>query len=136
MIHTVKRYTFQATVTLAPPPAAGRRALPPPGQARRMTVRGRHHQTGRSQFFSAMLARNDQATPARKDAAILVTITITTEHAAGYFGPGRPLAQELAGYLSATRGLLVSHGNTPPSDQFGTITARLPGLTLYGMQPR
>ena len=92
MIHTVKRYTFQATVTLAPPPAAGRRALPPPGQARRMTVRGRHHQTGRSQFFSAMLARNDQATPARKDAAILVTITITAEHAAGYFRPGSAFA--------------------------------------------
>ena len=88
----MKRYTFQAKVTPAPPPAPGRRALPPPGQARRMTVRGRHHQTGRSQFFSATVASNDQATPARKDAAILVTITITADHATEYFAPGSTFA--------------------------------------------
>ena len=39
--------------------------------------------------------------------------------------------QELAGYLSVTRGLFVSYGNTPHSDQIYTITPHLADLDLY-----
>ena len=61
MASASKPYKFQAFVTMSPPEEDGRAGLRavasatlPPGQIRRMAVRGEHHGTHSSHFFSAL----------------------------------------------------------------------------------
>lgn len=94
----MKRYTFQALVTLDRPAAAGRAVLPP-DQTRRMAVKCRHHQTGRITFFSALVTSSGPAAAEWKDDNVIVTIKITGDDALDYLSPGRSLALWLDGTI-------------------------------------
>ncbi len=52
----MKRYKFQALVTLGPAPDGGLAAMNS-GQMRRVVVRGHHHDTGGSKFFGALVTK-------------------------------------------------------------------------------
>ena len=58
----MKRYSDQALVSLPPQDVAGLEALSP-GSASRMVIRGRHHETGASRFFSALLTTSADTVP-------------------------------------------------------------------------
>jgi len=83
-----KPYKFQAFVTISagqnsdpacsPLPAA---ATLPPGQLKRMAVRGEHHLTHGSHFFSALVANS-------VDNHAIVTVMLAAEDAAEYFSAG------------------------------------------------
>ena len=67
------RYKVQALLTLDPPGRHGS-ALLPLGQTRRTVVRGQHHQTHCSQFFSALATNNGEGSPWIDDDHVIVTI--------------------------------------------------------------
>jgi hypothetical protein len=92
---TPKPYKFQAFVTISsgqdsdpshPPPAAA--AALPPGQLKRMAVRGEHHQTHGSHFFCALVANSDDNPDWIGDNHAIVTVMLTAEDAADYFCAG------------------------------------------------
>src|SRR5262245_2759260 len=67
-VMTFQRYKFQGMITRTPRVAAAIDAPDdtdtvtwnlPPGQMRRIVVRGEHHDTRGSHFFSALVAAND-----------------------------------------------------------------------------
>jgi hypothetical protein len=90
-----KPYKFQAFVTISsghnPDPA---RALPaaaatlPPGQLKRMALRGEHHKTHDSHFFNALVANSDDNPDWIGDNHAIVTVMVTAEDAADYFCAG------------------------------------------------
>jgi hypothetical protein len=91
----LKPYKFQAFVTISsgqtsdqarPPPAAA--ATLPPGQLKRMALRGEHHQTHGSHFFSGLVANSDDNPDWIGDNHAIVTVILTAEDAADYFCPG------------------------------------------------
>ena len=69
------RYKVQALLSLDP---RGRRgpAWLPPGQTRRIVVRGQHHQTRGSQVFSALAMNNGEGSPWIDDEHVIVTIVL------------------------------------------------------------
>lgn len=92
---TPRPYKFQAFVTVSfdeysdpagPPPAAA--ATLPPGQLKRMAVRGEHHRTHGSHFFSALVANSDDNPDWIGDNHAIVTVMLTAEDAADYFSAG------------------------------------------------
>jgi hypothetical protein len=83
----MKRYKFQALVTPGPAAGGGLAALPP-GQIRRMVVRGQHHETQGSQFFSALVADNGDGSGWLADDHVIVTIAVTADDPRAYFGIG------------------------------------------------
>src|SRR5487761_323046 len=66
-------------------PGRGLVALPA-GQIRRMVVRGQHHETHGSRFFSAMVAGNGSGWLG--DDHVIVTIAVTADDPGAYFGMG------------------------------------------------
>jgi len=95
---TAKPYKFQAYVTVSspegadaagpPPPAA---AALPPGKIRRMAVRGEHHDTHSTHFFSALVANGGDNAEWIGDNHAVVSVTLCADEAecAGeYFGAG------------------------------------------------
>jgi hypothetical protein len=92
----VKRYQFQAMITFDPPVPDHRAALPS-GQTRRMTVRGEHHQTHATKFFSAMVADTGESMPGQPDDHAIVSVSIPSPDAPDYFGVGAPFALWLDG---------------------------------------
>jgi hypothetical protein len=82
----VKRYKFQALVTLDPP-EDGAPAMMPAGQARRMVVQGQRHGTGGSRFFSALVTKNG-GDPAWPDGHMVVTIALVGDEPREYFEAG------------------------------------------------
>jgi hypothetical protein len=82
----VKRYKFQALVTLDPL-EDGAPATMPPGQMRRMVVQGQHHATGGSRFFSALVTKNS-TDPAWSDGHMVVTIVLVGDEPREYFEAG------------------------------------------------
>ncbi len=90
-----KPYKFQAFVTISagqnsdpacpPLPAA---ATLPPGQLKRMAVRGEHHLTHGSHFFSALVANSDDNPDWIGDDHAIVTVMLAAEDAADYFSAG------------------------------------------------
>lgn len=87
----MKRYKFQALLTLDA--SGGSEPVPvPPGQIRRMVVRGQHHETHDDQFFSALVTNNgDEPGWLGHDHAIM-TIVLTGDDPDEYFGIGAPFA--------------------------------------------
>ena len=92
---TSKSYKFQAFVTMSPAEEAGRAGLPavaaatlPPGQITRMGVRGEHHGTHSSHFFSALVANSGDSSDWIGDNHAIVTVMLTGDDPAEYFSAG------------------------------------------------
>jgi hypothetical protein len=84
----VKRYKFQALVTLAGKKDAGPCAHLGPAP-HRMVVRGRNEETRRSQFFSALISCDDDGPFRPGGRQQLVTMRLAgDDDVAGYFGIG------------------------------------------------
>ena len=97
MRYASKRYKFQAFVTMSPsgndgrsdPPAtAVASAMLPPGKIRRMAVRGEHHETHSSHFFSALVANSGDSSEWIGDNHAIVTVMLTGDDPAEYFSAG------------------------------------------------
>jgi hypothetical protein len=84
----VKRYKFQALVTLAGQENSepGVHLGPEP---HRMVVRGRDEETMRSQFFSALISCDDDGPFRPGGCQQLVTMRLAGDDVASYFGIGR-----------------------------------------------
>ena len=95
MTSTSKPYKFQAFVTMSPaemggpagPPTAASATLPP-GEIRRMAVRGEHHGTHDSHFFSALVANSGDSSDWIGDNHAIVTVMLTGDDPADYFTAG------------------------------------------------
>ncbi len=68
-------YKFQALLSLDPPGRPGSVRLPP-GQTRRIVLRGQHHQTHGSQVFSALATNNGEGSPWIDDHHLIVSIVL------------------------------------------------------------
>ena len=86
---------FQAFVTVSSPEADGPAGQPalasatlPPGQIRRLGLRGEHHPTRGIHFFSALVANNADSSDWIGDNHAIVTVTLTSDDAAEYFSAG------------------------------------------------
>jgi hypothetical protein len=86
----MKRYKFQALVTLDPSQEGGSAAIAP-GKMRRMVVRGQHHETGLNRFFSALVAKSYE-TPWPEDDQVIVTVVLVGDDPRGYFDIGDSFA--------------------------------------------
>lgn len=84
-----KRYKCQARVSLPAQDIAGLDALAP-GSACRMVIRGHHHETGASRFFSALLSPRGDTIPG--DPHIVLAITVVGDDAGDYLGAGDDFA--------------------------------------------
>ena len=103
----MKRYKFQALVTLDPP--AGRAAVPP-GQTRRMVVRGQRHHTHDSQLFSALVTTAGDDSLRRDDDHVIMTVALACPEPSEYFEVGDHFALWLGGDIGhgvVTRRLFV-----------------------------
>jgi hypothetical protein len=92
---TAKPYKFQAFVTVSPPEAAdaggptvAASATLPPGKIKRMAIRGEHHVTHGTHFFSALVANNGDSSEWIGDNHAIVTIMLTADDAAEYLSAG------------------------------------------------
>ena len=92
---TFRPYKFQAFVTVnpaqdadpaEPPPAAA--ATLPPGLTKRVTLRGEHHVTHGSHFFSALVANNGDSSEWIGDNPAIVTVMTAGDDPADYFSAG------------------------------------------------
>jgi hypothetical protein len=90
-----QRYKFQALITLGRPAgAAGATASQPaavdlpPGQLRRMVIRGQRHGTRGKSFFSALVASSGDASEMLDAAHEIVTVSLVAEEPAEYFSVG------------------------------------------------
>lgn len=92
---TAKPYKFQAFVTVSPPegtdpagpPIAASAALPP-GQIKRMAIRGEHHLTHSTHFFNALVSNNGDSSDWIGDNHAIVTVMLTADDAADYLSAG------------------------------------------------
>jgi hypothetical protein len=83
----VKRYTYQALVTMYAAAARGPAATL--GSAPRRTVlRGRNRQTQRSQFFTALVSCDDNGPFRPGGSQMLVTLRLAGDDVADYFTIG------------------------------------------------
>lgn len=83
----MKRYKYQALLTLYPPERGGLSAALP-CQTRCLVVRGRHHDTRVSKIFSSVVATQDDRPLCPGDACVPVTMQLNGDDAREYFGPG------------------------------------------------
>lgn len=60
----------------------------PPGQLQRMVVRGEHHETHGTRFFSALVAGNGEGSEICGSDHAVVQIQLAADHPADYFGIG------------------------------------------------
>lgn len=103
----MKRYKFQAVVTLDPPAA---RAAVAPGHIRRMVVRAQHHGSQDSQLFSALVTEAGENLPWRDDDHVVLNIALAGENPGEYFDVGDHFALWLGGDVGhgvVTRRLFV-----------------------------
>jgi hypothetical protein len=82
-----KNYKFQAYVTVNPAGHGGP-ATVPPGQVRRMAVRGEHHDTHGSRFFSALVANSGEGSGWLDEDHEIVTVALRCEDPGHYFCAG------------------------------------------------
>jgi len=87
----MKRYKFQAFVTLAPRQDRGPDTMVE-GKSRRMVVRGQHHETGGGKFFSALVTRSDEAQLWPEDNHVIVTVALVGDEPRQYFEVGDSFA--------------------------------------------
>ncbi len=102
------RCKFQAMVELDA--TAGGPAALPAGQARRIIVKGSHHQTHRSQFFSALISNNGDSLPGAGCGPSIMTVVLTGNHLPDYFAVGDQFSLWLGGDIGhgvLTRRLFV-----------------------------
>ena len=94
---TFQRYKFQGMITRtrrvaaaldAPDDADVTTWNPPPGQMRRIVVRGEHHDTHGSHFFSALVAANDDGSDWLDDEHSIVTVMLAGDELDEYFCVG------------------------------------------------
>jgi hypothetical protein len=92
---TAKPYKFQAFVTVSPPEGADPAGPPiaasatlPPGQIKRMAIRGEHHLTHGTHFFSALVANSGDSSDWIGDNHAIVTVMLTADDAADYLSAG------------------------------------------------
>jgi hypothetical protein len=83
----MKRYKFQALVTLAPARDRGSAAMQP-GKLRRMVVRGQHHDTGGSRFFNALVSKSYETPRWPENDQMIVTVVLVADDPRGYFDVG------------------------------------------------
>ena len=91
---TLKRYKFQALLTLTPAGDGGQAAVPP-GQIRRTVVYGRHHETHASQSFTALVGNNGDGSEWLAHNHLIVTIVLTGDDPGQYFDIGDHFALRL-----------------------------------------
>lgn len=84
----MKRFKYQALVRLVPPPGGGEAVLH--GSARRMVVRARDRDTGRSRLFAALVS-SDQGPPSGCS-QLLVTMVVAGDDAGHCLAPGEHFA--------------------------------------------
>jgi len=85
----MKRYKFQARVSLDPQAASALEALSP-GSACRMVIRGLYPETGASRFFNALVTTS--ADRVAGDSHIIVVVTVIGDDAGDYLGVGEDFA--------------------------------------------
>lgn len=98
----MKRYKYQATVTLTPRLAGKDTALP--GPACRMVLRASHRETHANQLFSALVSSGDGLlqTVASTGSQVVVTLVVLGDTAGEYLAPGEE--------FDLWRGRNVAHG--------------------------
>lgn len=98
----MKRYKYQATVTLAPRQTGKSATLP--GPACRMVVRAAHRETHASQLFSALVSSGDSSpqVPVSTASQVVVTLVVLGDTAGDYLAPGEE--------FDLWRGRNVGHG--------------------------
>lgn len=105
----MKRYKFQALLTLEPA-ADGQPAVLPPGQVRRMLVHGQDNETHASRFFTGLIANNGDGSDWLTDDHLIVSVALTGDDPGKYFGIGDHFALWLGSDIAAgvvTRRLFV-----------------------------
>jgi hypothetical protein len=105
----MKRYKFQALVTMDPSPDR-EPAVMVAGKMRRMVLRGQHHETGRSRFFSALVAKSYETPAWSQDEQVILTVVLVGDDPRGYFDIGDRFALWMGSDLGSgvvTRRLLV-----------------------------
>jgi hypothetical protein len=85
----MRRYKYQALVTLLPQADGGPSATLP-GPACRMVVRARHHETHVSKLFSALVATSEDRPPGGSQLA--VTMSVLGDDAGEYLTAGEDFA--------------------------------------------
>ena len=84
----MRRYKYQALVRLAPHEGGSPEALR--GPTRRMVVRARHHDTGGSKLFSALITPGDTNSEFRLgDEEAILRLEVLGEDVSDYLGPGQ-----------------------------------------------
>jgi hypothetical protein len=96
----VKRYKFQALVTLDRPQQGG--APLPIGRMQRFVLRGEHHQTHDSQVFSALVSNNGEDSIPMAADHVVVTVMLIGDEPREYFSVGD--------HFALWRGRDVGHG--------------------------
>jgi hypothetical protein len=84
----MKRYKFQALVTLGPPHGEGAPPAMRGGLTQRLVVRGQRHQTGRSRYFCALATRNGEDVRWSDDDHMIMTIVLVGDEPREYFEVG------------------------------------------------
>jgi hypothetical protein len=84
---SVKRYKFQALVTLGMERNSGLATLLG-GQSRRVVLRGRHHETGSSRFFAALVTKNGGDRTWPEEDPVIMTIALMGDDPGEYFEIG------------------------------------------------
>ncbi|MGH3157733.1 MAG: hypothetical protein ACRDNF_14305 [Streptosporangiaceae bacterium] len=79
----MRRFKYQALIT-PKPPEVGRAALP--GPACRVVIRARHHETGHSRLFPALVSTSEDTQPANRE--ILASLVVTGDDAPDWLAPG------------------------------------------------
>ncbi len=97
----MRRYKFQGLLTIGPAGGGGL-AASPPGQLRRVVVRGEHHETHDSRIFSALVANNGDGSSWLSSGHAIVTVVLVGEDPGDYFHVG--------GRFALWRGSDVGHG--------------------------
>jgi len=87
----VKRYRFQALVTLGASPQ-GSPAGVPGGQPSRVVLHGHSHKTGRGQFFSALATRSGDAAPWPDQDPVIMNVVLVCDEPREYFDIGDSFA--------------------------------------------
>lgn len=87
----MKRYKFQALVTLGPARDAGLAAMHG-GQTRRVVVRGHHHDTCSSKFFSALVTKQGGDLPWPEQDPVIMTVALMGDDPGEYFEIGDSFA--------------------------------------------
>lgn len=80
----MRRFKYQALITPKPSPESNHAALP--GPPCRMVVRARHHDSGESRLFPALVSTSEESRPGSSE--ILASLVVTGDNAPDWLAPG------------------------------------------------